>query len=69
VEASLEKLKSLLVEGAADIAASVIEFGALTVGVFISVLLNSKPTQQEYYCKSQLDDGTGVAYVVVYPTD
>jgi hypothetical protein len=67
-EASLEKLKSLLVEAAVGIAPTVIEYGTIILGVAIS-LLQSKPTQQEYFCKSQLDDGTGVTYIVVYPTD
>jgi hypothetical protein len=62
-EASLARLETLFAETAAG---GVIKFIAAPVGVLIS-LLTSKPTLNEQYIRTKLEDGTQVTYAVLSP--
>ncbi|WP_037851501.1 hypothetical protein [Streptomyces sp. NRRL S-340] len=62
-EASLARLETLFARTAAG---GVIKFLSAPVGVLIS-LLTSKPTMNEQYIRTRLDDGTQVTYAVLSP--
>ncbi|AGS67004.1 hypothetical protein [Streptomyces collinus] len=62
-EASLKRIAQMFAETAAG---GVLEFLEGPVGVAVS-LLNSKPTMNEQFIRTKLDDGTPVTYAVLSP--